>query len=261
MSDFIHSDLGQLKRGDVVEVTLSGSGANVRLLDNTNFSRYRRAQQHRYHGGLARQSPVRLGVPSSGHWHLAVDMQGLRGTTKAGVRVIPGAALSPLPPIRDQRPALAEIAENIAEVAPEDADQAREFDVFVSHASEDKDSIVRPLAQALHARGLDVWFDEFELQIGDSLRRKIDAGIARSRFGIVVLSHAFFAKDWPQYELDGLVTMSVSGKQVLLPLWHEISKDEVMSQSPSLADKVALRTSDYSIKEIAEEIAAVVSGS
>ena len=261
MSDFIHSDLGQLKRGDVVEVTLSGSGANVRLLDNTNFSLYRRAQQHRYHGGLARQSPVRLGVPSSGHWHLAVDMQGLRGTTKAGVRVIPGAALSPLPPIRDQRPALAEIAENIAEVAPEDADQAREFDVFVSHASEDKDSIVRPLAQALHARGLDVWFDEFELQIGDSLRRKIDAGIARSRFGIVVLSHAFFAKDWPQYELDGLVTMSVSGKQVLLPLWHEISKDEVMSQSPSLADKVALRTSDYSIKEIAEEIAAVVSGS
>jgi hypothetical protein len=74
------------------------------------------------------------------------------------------------------------------------------------------------------------------------------------------LSHAFFAKDWPQYELDGLVTMSVSGKQVLLPLWHEISKDDVMHQSPSLADKVALRTSDYGIDEIAEEIAAVIHG-
>ncbi len=92
------------------------------------------------------------------------------------------------------------------------------------------------------------------------MRRKIDAGIARSRFGIVVLSPAFFAKDWPQYELDGLVTMSVSGKQVLLPLWHGTSKDEVMNHSPSLADKVALRTSDYSIEEIAEEIAAVVAG-
>jgi len=52
----------------------------------------------------------------------------------------------------------------------------------------------------------------------------------------------------------------VSGKQVLLPLWHGTSKDEVMNHSPSLADKVALRTSDYSIEEIAEEIAAVVAG-
>ena len=90
------------------------------------------------------------------------------------------------------------------------------------------------------------------------MRRKIDRGIARSRFGIVVLSHAFFAKSWPQYELDGLVTMSLSGKQVILPLWHEISKDEVVRQSPSLADKLALRTSDYSIEEIAEELVAVI---
>jgi hypothetical protein len=136
----------------------------------------------------------------------------------------------------------------------------REFDVFVSHAGEDKDDVVRPLAVALQNAGLTVWYDEFELRIGDSLRRKIDAGIARSRFGVVVLSAAFFAKSWPQNELDGLVTMSVSGKQVLLPLWHNISKDEVISASPSLADKVALRTADYSITEIAAEIAAVVRG-
>jgi len=96
------------------------------------------------------------------------------------------------------------------------------------------------------------------LRVGDSLRRKIDAGIARSRFGVVVLSKAFFAKGWAQYELDGLVTMKVSGKQVLLPLWHEISMDEVRGASPTLADTVALRTSDYSIDEIAEEIGAVI---
>jgi hypothetical protein len=63
-----------------------------------------------------------------------------------------------------------------------------------------------------------VWYDEFELRIGDSLRRKIDAGITGSRFGIVVLPPRFFAKGWPQYELDGLVTMAVSGAQVLLTL-------------------------------------------
>jgi hypothetical protein len=71
-------------------------------------------------------------------------------------------------------------------------------------------------------------------------------------------SPPFFAKGWPQYELDGLVTMAVSGAQVLLPLWHGVSKDEVMRQSPSLADKVALRTSDYTIDEIAKEITSVV---
>lgn len=72
------------------------------------------------------------------------------------------------------------------------------YDVFISHATEDKEEIVRPLATALVVRGLRVWYDEFELRIGDSLRRKIDAGLANSRFGVVVLSPNFFAKNWPQ---------------------------------------------------------------
>lgn len=259
LSNFIHSDLGQRKRGDVVEVTLSGSAANVRLLDSTNFSRYRRGQRHTAYGGLAKRSPVRLPIPRSGHWHLAVDMQGQRGRVKTSTRVIPVGALSPLPPIREHRSDLDRIAGNLAEARPTALEpDGREFDVFISHATEDKDAVVRELAHELREHGLTVWYDEFELRIGDSLRRKIDSGIARSRFGVVVLSHAFFAKGWPQYELDGLVTMAVSGRQVLLPLWHEISKDEVVRQSPSLADKVALRTADYTIEEIAAEIAAVI---
>ncbi len=257
--DFIQSDLGYRQAGDVVEVTLSGNAANVRLLDSGNFTAYRSGRQHRYIGGLARQSPVRLQIPSAGHWYAVVDMQGLAGSTRAGFRVIPGSALRPLPPIRQARPMLQNIAYNLADVPPVGTpDGARDYDVFISHATEDKDGIVRPLAHALRQRGLEVWYDEFELCIGDSLRRKIDAGIARSRFGIVVLSAAFFAKGWPQYELDGLVTMAVSGKQVLLPLWHGVSKDAVVGYSPSLADKVALRTSDYTIEEIAAEITSVV---
>jgi len=254
--NFLRSDLGQRRQGDVLEVTLT-AGANVRLLDTSNFQRYRRGAQHQYHGGLAQRSPVRITIPRSGHWHGVVDMQGLRGSTRASFRVIPGSALRPLAPIREHREELASIVENAATVGE---DVQREFDVFIAHASEDKDAIARALAHALQERGLIVWYDEFELRVGDSLRRKIDAGIARSRFGIVVLSQAFFAKGWSQYELDGLVTMEVNGKQVTLPLWHEISKDEVMSHSPSLADKVALRTSDYSVEEIAEEIASVVRG-
>ena len=93
MADFIHSDLGFRQAGDVVEITLSGSAANVRLLDNSNFEAYRNGRQHRYIGGLAEQSPVRLTLLSSGHWHVAVDMQGLQGTTRASIRVIPVEAV------------------------------------------------------------------------------------------------------------------------------------------------------------------------
>jgi Domain of unknown function (DUF1883)/TIR domain len=259
LSKFIHSDLGYRQRGDVVEIKLSGSAANVRLLDASNFQRYCAGREHRYHGGLAQRSPVRLAIPSSGSWHLVIDMQGLRGSTHSSVRVIPGSALRPLPPLHANRPQLHDIASNFAEFARVGThDAQREYDVFISHATEDKDNVVRPLAHALQARDVAVWYDEFELRVGDSLRRKIDAGIARSRFGIVVLSSAFFAKSWPQYELDGLVTMAISGKQVLLPLWHGISKDDVLLESPSLADKVAIRTADYTIDEIANEIAAVI---
>lgn len=257
--EFIQSDLGYRNAGDVVEITLSGSGANVRLMDSSNFNAYKSGRAHRYVGGLATQSPVRLQIPSSGYWKVAVDMQGLRGTTRASFRVIPAAALRPLPPLRSVRPQLQEIARNISDVPPaEGVEEVHGYDVFISHATEDKDEVVRPLASALQSRGLSVWYDEFELRIGDSLRRKIDAGISASRFGVVVLSESFFAKGWPQYELDGLVTMAISGKQVLLPLWHRVSKDEVVRQSPSLADKVAIRTADLTIDEIADEITSVV---
>jgi hypothetical protein len=186
-------------------------------------------------------------------------MQGLRGTTRSSARVIPAAALRPLPPIQQGREELQRIAENLAEEAPARTESPdRTYDVFISHATEDKDEVVRPLAHALRERSVNVWYDEFELRVGDSLRRKIDAGIARSRFGLVILSPAFFAKGWAQYELDGLVTMALSAKQVLLPVWHGVSKDEVIRHSASLADKVALRTADYSVTEIAAEIASVV---
>ena len=132
------------------------------------------------------------------------------------------------------------------------------FDVFISHASEDKDDIVRPLANALKEEELHVWFDEFELRIGSSLRQTIDRGIARSRFGVVVLSDSFFGKGWPAYELDGLVTRTVGGEQVLLPIWHGVTKQQVMDFSPSLADKLARSTATHTVAEIAAEIAAVV---
>lgn len=111
------------------------------------------------------------------------------------------------------------------------------YDVFVSHASEDKDSFVRPLAAALQEQNVEVWYDEYSLNVGDSLRRSIDRGLAQSRFGIVVLSPSFFAKKWTEWELDGLVARQNSGDQrLILPIWHGVTRDDVLGYSPPLAD-------------------------
>src|SRR2546427_13232970 len=109
------------------------------------------------------------------------------------------------------------------------------WDVFISHASEDKKSFARPLAQELENYGLRVWFDEFVLSPGDSLRGKIDEGLRDSRIGIVILSRSFFAKKWPQAELDALFTFLIGGTKVLLPVWHEIESSDIGRFSPLLA--------------------------
>jgi hypothetical protein len=134
----------------------------------------------------------------------------------------------------------------------------KEYDVFVSHASEDKEDFVRPFVNALINEGLEVWYDELELKIGMSLRRSIDVGLSNSKFGIVILSEFFFKKEWPQKELDGLFAKEINGQKMILPIWHKISKNEVLSYSPTIADLVALNTSNFTIEELAKEIAKAV---
>ena len=137
-------------------------------------------------------------------------------------------------------------------------DYDKEYDVFISHASEDKEEVARPLAEALRKNGLSVWYDEFELKIGDSLRRQIDKGIANSNFGIIVISRDVISKGWTNYELDGLITKAVNGEQTMLPIWHNVTKREVINYSPSLADKLARSTTDFTVEEIADEIADLI---
>lgn len=251
---FTKYDLDNLKKGQIVVVTLKGNAANVRLMDSSNFNAYKNGRQHRYYGGLAKKSPVRLAVPHNGHWYVTIDMIGLRGSVRSAVNVEP----EPLPTIK-QNTALAGVPILVKEISSIVPDKSgKTYDVFISHASEDKDAVARPLACALSDAGLTVWYDEFEVRIGDSLRRKIDQGLAHSRFGIVVISRDFIKKGWTNYELDGIVTRTVSGEQVMLPVWHNITKDEVTAYSPTLADKVARNTAVDSINDIAAEIAELI---
>jgi formylglycine-generating enzyme required for sulfatase activity len=132
-----------------------------------------------------------------------------------------------------------------------------DWDVFISHAWEDKEAFARPLAKALEREGLRVWFDEFTLRVGDSLRRSIDHGLANSRYGVVILSPNFFVKEWPQKELDGLAAREVSGEKVILPVWHNITADQVRKYSPTLADRVAV-LSDRGLEHVVEELLRVI---
>lgn len=143
-------------------------------------------------------------------------------------------------------------------ILPSPAAPQATYDVFISHASEDKAEVARPLADLLVERGLKVWYDEFTLTIGDSLRRSVDRGLASSRFGVIILSPDFFRKEWPQAELDGLVSKQrASGDKVILPVWHRLTKDGVLAASPTLADLKALSTAVMTMAEIANEVAAV----
>lgn len=134
------------------------------------------------------------------------------------------------------------------------------WDVFISHASEDKNELVRPLAEALKSANLSVWYDEFSLKLGDSLRKSIDLGLLNSRYGIVVLSKNFFAKHWPVQELNGLVTREVNGNNVILPIWHKVTFEEVRAFSPILADRVA-GTSEHGLEQLVKRILEVVNKS
>jgi len=120
----------------------------------------------------------------------------------------------------------------------------KQWDVFISHASEDKKTVARPLADALRRAGAKAWLDEHELKIGDSLSEKIDEGLAESQFGVVILSPAFLAKHWPRKELAGLRAREEDGKKVILPIWHNVDKATVRQFSPILADALAVSTEE-----------------
>lgn len=132
------------------------------------------------------------------------------------------------------------------------SEQKPQWDVFISYASEDRD-LAAPLAEGLAKLGVLVWFDKTELHIGDSLRERIDDGLSRCRYGVIVLSTHFLNKHYPQRELNGLAQREIYDGKIILPIWKGISHEEVSRYSPPLADKVAL-VYENNLSEIIDKI-------
>lgn len=128
------------------------------------------------------------------------------------------------------------------------------YDVFVSHACEDKEPFVNGLVKELEMRNIKVWYDRNDIKWGDSIRNKIDEGLRNSRFGIIVISKTYLKKYWTNYEFDALLNKESYGGKMVLPIWHEVTKQDVTQYSPSLAGRMALNTISYTTEEIAEEL-------
>lgn len=139
----------------------------------------------------------------------------------------------------------------------ENMNEAPQYDVFVSHAWEDKESFADEFVQELRKLNLRVWYDTSQIKWGDSMRAKIDDGLKKSQFGVVILSPDYIkeGKYWTKTELDGLFQLeSINGK-MLLPVWHNLTKKEVTAYSPIIAGRLAMNTASMTPTEIAEEFA------
>jgi hypothetical protein len=133
----------------------------------------------------------------------------------------------------------------------------QEYDIFISHATQDKEDFVRPLATVLADLGVKVWYDEFSIDIGESISSSIDKGISHSRAGLVVLSDSFLEKVWTDYEFRGLLIRQMEEGIPIFPIWHNLSIDKLNEYSPSLKDKRAIK-SDQGILVVAGEVIRLV---
>lgn len=131
-----------------------------------------------------------------------------------------------------------------------------EYDVFVSHAWEDKEDFVDEFVSELRKQGLRVWYDTDKLKWGDSMREKIDKGLSKSRYGVVVLSPNYIAehKYWTKAELNGLFQVETINGKTILPIWHNLTKKQVTEYSPIIADRKAMTTALMTPAEMASEL-------
>jgi len=128
------------------------------------------------------------------------------------------------------------------------------WDVFMCHASEDKE-YCEPLTKALEDAGIRVWLDKTALQWGDDLRASIDRGLRNCRYGIVIFSKAFLRKKkWTEYELNSLFAVEQVGEKRMLPIWHGITREDLLEYSPGLTDRLAKVSSSDSQETIVKSL-------
>lgn len=130
------------------------------------------------------------------------------------------------------------------------------FDVFLSHAFEDK-NFTDPLAKSLIEAGVSVWYSGFELKVGDSIMDSVNEGIRNSNYGIAVLSPSYFFKKWTRAEINSIFAMETEEGKKVLPILHKVSINDVAQNFSIMADRFAL-SSEIGIVQLVQKIVQVV---
>ena len=126
------------------------------------------------------------------------------------------------------------------------------YDIFISHAFEDKEAFANELAMELTKSGLKVWYSGFDLKLGDSISTSINDALKKSAFGIVLISPVYFRKQWAMNELNALFAQE-KGQNRILPILHNISVDEIRNHFPILADRYMI-SSDKGMNAVVNKI-------
>lgn len=241
-----HYDLNHVEAGRVVEVALDGA-ANVRIMNHASYQDFKAGRRYGFLGGFVSTSPYRIPIPACGHWHVVLDFGGQPGKLRSGVRILPGQVA----------PARVSSLMSVPSLFLGRRGDSRAQDVFILHAPDDK-AVVRSFGFALRKKGLKVAYDEYELNTGDNLHKKVNIGMESSNCGIVVISRSFVKQGWVEGGIAQLAVKSFSGKQVLLPLWHDIIREEVLEFCTSIAGLESRNTAVNTFDEIAEDVAGFV---
>ncbi|VVB68349.1 TIR domain protein [Candidatus Norongarragalina meridionalis] len=242
----------------ILEYNPYDSAAKRRLLEIGSVDDLEWLHHQNPYDSTVRERLIQLGNPHSLRTLLAENPYDFKAKNK----LLAVGSLTDLEWLYDQNPYDTTVRDKILSFSVTDREAsktsgtqtAEEYDIFICHVYEDKDSFVKPLADALVSAGIRTWYDDFELGWGDSLRASIDRGLSRSRFGLVIFSKAFFSKHskWTEHELDGLFAKESNGQKVILPIWHDVSREDVLKNMPAFADKLA-KNSD-SIPAIVSEV-------
>lgn len=257
MFNFLWWDLHFLKAGQFVDIDIS-TAANVKLISYSNFTTYKNGGRYRFHGGFAKNSPYRIEVPHDGKWILVVDLTEPYTSFFGYMKVNH---------IKISTPATTSHTQQEVITLPPNEATAKEntecFDIFLSHATEDKDTIAIPLKDELEKLGLKIWMDvDRSNELSTSgLRREIDSAIYNSNYAVIILSPNYMRKPWTNREFDGITAMEMAKKQTLLCVWHHVTLDAILEYSPPIANKYAHETTTYSIQEIAKAFARIITAS
>lgn len=127
-----------------------------------------------------------------------------------------------------------------------------EYDVFISHANADKETLIEELYNSLNKLGVKIFYDKETLEWGDKFKDKILEGTKKSEFAIIVISTNFFGREWTERELSEFLNrQNQNGQKLILPILHNITIEQLKEKYPSIADIQAIDSSKYTCDQIA----------